>query len=208
LVVTVPAVAVNTAEVEPAGMVTEAATGSVVLLLDRDTTVPPLGAASATVMVHVVLAAVVRLVGEHWTEDKPGSQFVTEIAPEFADSVSADPFANVAIGLLIVMGTVAVLVAGDKLTIAVAITPLPMVESVDPTTTHLTEPPAELHVRVFPSLLSADPAATTTELTSPGANEYVHSTPAGAVPLSLNERLSATEPPSAAEPEERLIEDV
>ena len=40
-----PAVAVKFAEVEPAGTVTEAATGSEVLLLDKDTTVPPLGAA-------------------------------------------------------------------------------------------------------------------------------------------------------------------
>ncbi|MGD0669120.1 MAG: hypothetical protein ABSB23_16300 [Bryobacteraceae bacterium] len=40
-----PAVAVKVAEVEPAGTVTEAATGRVLLLLDRATTVPPLGAA-------------------------------------------------------------------------------------------------------------------------------------------------------------------
>jgi hypothetical protein len=40
-----PAVAVKVAEVDPAGMVTDAATGKVVLLLDRDTTVAPLGAA-------------------------------------------------------------------------------------------------------------------------------------------------------------------
>jgi hypothetical protein len=40
-----PAVAVEVAEVEPAGTVTEAATGSIELLLDRETAVPPLGAA-------------------------------------------------------------------------------------------------------------------------------------------------------------------
>jgi hypothetical protein len=40
-----PAVAVKVAEVEPAGMVTDAATGRAVLLLDRETVVPPVGAA-------------------------------------------------------------------------------------------------------------------------------------------------------------------
>jgi hypothetical protein len=40
-----PAVAVELAEVEPAGTVTEAATDSIVLLLDSVTLAPPLGAA-------------------------------------------------------------------------------------------------------------------------------------------------------------------
>jgi hypothetical protein len=40
-----PAVAVKLAEVEPAGTVTEAGTGNAVVLLDKDTTLPPLGAA-------------------------------------------------------------------------------------------------------------------------------------------------------------------
>ncbi|HEY1218639.1 MAG TPA: hypothetical protein VGF03_06845 [Bryobacteraceae bacterium] len=41
----VPAVAAKVAEVEAAGTVTAAATGSAALLLDKDTEAPPLGAA-------------------------------------------------------------------------------------------------------------------------------------------------------------------
>jgi len=45
LVAIAPAVAVNVVEVDPAGTVTEAATGITVALLARSTAVPPLGAA-------------------------------------------------------------------------------------------------------------------------------------------------------------------
>jgi len=198
----VPAVAVKVADVAPAGTVIEAATGSVVLLLERDTTAPPLGAAWANVTVPVVLAPEVRLVGEPWSEDKTGCQFVTVIAPEVADAVSADPLAKDDVGLLTTMGTVAPLVAGERVTVAVATTPLPIVESVVPIAIHVTEPVAAWHVRFLFALLSAVPGLTTTELTSPGANAYVHSTPAGAPPFNV--RFNDTEPPSTAEPDDRL----
>jgi hypothetical protein len=212
LAVQLPAVAVKVAEVEPAGTVTEAATGSIVLLLDRDTAVPPLGAACASVTVQVDLAPEVRLVGEHCNEDKAGSQFVTVTAPEVADMVSVDPFAmvdpfgNAATGLLTAMGTVAALVAGERVTVTVATTQLPIVESFIPSVRHVTEPLTEWQVRVLPAVASAGPAATTTEVASVGTNESVHCKPAGAPPLELNKRFSDTEPPSTAEPDERLKE--
>jgi len=193
--VQVPAVAVKVADADPAGIVTDAATGSVALPLDRDTAVPPVGAAWASVTVQVDLAPEVKLVGEHSSEDKPGAQFVTVIAPEVAVAVSADPFANAASGLLTVMGTAALLVAEASVTLTVASTPLPIVESVVPIATQVTEPLVGLQVRVLLALLTAAPAATATELTSPGANANVHCDPAGAVPLALNDRLSDTEPP-------------
>ena len=204
-----PAVAVKVAEVEPAGTVTEAATGSIVLLLDKDTTVLPLGAAWANVTVQVDLALEVRLVGEHCSDDKAGSQFVTVIAPEVAAMVSADPlamadpFGKAAAVLLTAMGTVAPLVAGDRVTVTVATTQLPIVESFIPSVRHVTEPLTELQVRVLPAVASAGPAVTTTEVASVGTNERVHCKPAGAPPLELNERFSDTEPPSTAEPDER-----
>lgn len=209
-----PALAVKVAEVEPAGTVTEAATGSIVLLLDRLTTVPPLGAASANVTVQVELAPEAKLVGEHCSEDKPGCQFVIVITPEVADMVSAapfakaDPFVKAAAGLPTTMGTVEPLVAGERVTVTVATTPLPIVEPVIPLATHVTEPLAELQVRVWPPLLSAAPPAATTEVASVGTNESVHCKPAGAPPLALNERFNDTEPPSTAAPDERLREDV
>jgi len=201
-----PAVALNVVEVEPAATVAEAATGSMVLLLDRDTTVPPLGAAETSATVQVELAPEVRLVGEHCKEDKPGCQFRTATAPEVAEMLSADPFAKAAIGLLTAMGTVEPLVAGERVTVTVPTTPLPIVESVAPIATHVTVPLTELQVRVLPAVPRVAPAATTTELTSLGANERAHCKPAGAPPLPFNERLSATEPPSTAEPDDRLSE--
>jgi len=161
--VQVPAVAVKVADADPAGIVTDAATGSVALPLDRDTAVPPVGAAWASVTVQVDLAPEVKLVGEHSSEDKPGAQFVTVIAPEVAVAVSADPFANAASGLLTVMGTAALLVAEASVTLTVASTPLPIVESVVPIATQVTEPLVGLQVRVLLALLTAAPAATATE---------------------------------------------
>jgi hypothetical protein len=178
-----------------------------VLLLDRDTRVPPLGAAWASVTVQVELAAEIRLVGEHSSEYKAGAQFVTVIEPDVAAVASADPFAKDAAGLLTTMGTVAPLVAGKRVTVAVATTPLPIVESVTPIAIQVTEPLAELQVRVLLAS-SAVPAATTTERTSVGANANVHCKPAGAPPLEFNERLNDTEPPSTAEPDDRLRGDV
>ena len=50
----VPAVAVKLAEVEPAGTLTEACTGSSTLLLDRPTVAPPVGAPPESVTVQEV----------------------------------------------------------------------------------------------------------------------------------------------------------
>jgi len=94
------------------------------------------------------------------------------------------------------------LVADESVTVAVATTPLAIVESVAPMAMHVTEPLAELHVSVLLALLSAVPGVTTTEA-SVGTNANVHCKPAGAPPLELKVRFSATEPPSTAEPDER-----
>ena len=60
----VPAVAANVVEVAPAGTVMEPGViGNNALLLDTNTSVPPLGAAPVSVTVHRVAAAVIKLVG-------------------------------------------------------------------------------------------------------------------------------------------------
>ena len=70
MVVIVPAVAVKPADVAPAGTVTEpAGTGSNALLLDRDTAVPPVGAAPLSVTVQLVPAPEFKLVGLHVSDD-------------------------------------------------------------------------------------------------------------------------------------------
>ncbi len=58
-----PAVAVKVAVVVPAATVTEAVTGSSVLLLESDTDAPPAGAALERVTVQVVTPAEFRLPG-------------------------------------------------------------------------------------------------------------------------------------------------
>jgi len=153
-----------------------------------------------------VVAPEVRLEGEHTREDSPGCQFKTVTAPEVADIVSGAPLAKAADVLPITTGTVEPLVAGERVTVMVATTPLPMVESFRPSVRQVTDPLAGLQVRLQPAAVSTGPAATVM-LASVGTNESVHCRPAGA-PLPLNERLRDVEPPSTAEPEDRLREAV
>ena len=68
---TAPAVAEKLPVVEPAGMVTFAATASTGLLLVRETAAPPVAAALESVTVHTAELPEVRLVGEHVNTDTP-----------------------------------------------------------------------------------------------------------------------------------------
>ena len=154
--------------------------------------------------VQVDLAPAVRLVGVHCSEDNAGCQFCTVITPDDAEEASLAPVAQAELGLLTAIGTDEPLVAGERVTVTVATTPLAMVESVVPVAAHVTDPDAELQARVLPALVSAAPGATTTDVASLGTNPNVHCESAGAPPLVLNERLSDTEPPSTAEPDDRL----
>ncbi|HEY9139769.1 MAG TPA: hypothetical protein VIN93_02710 [Bryobacteraceae bacterium] len=156
--------------------------------------------------VQVDLAPELKVVGEHSSEDKLGCQFVTVTVPEAAAIVSAAPSAKAATGLLTAIGTVAPLVAGERVTVTVTTTPLPIVESFIPAVKQVTEPLAELQVRVLFALPRAAPATTARELTSLGTNANVHCRPAGAPLLLLNERFNETEPPSTADPDARLRE--
>jgi len=203
----VPAVAAEVAEVEPAGTVTEAATGSIELLLDRATVVPPLGAAAASETVQVAWAPDARLVGEHSSDDRAGCQFVTVTEPNVDAMVAADPFAKAAPGAQTQMGTVEPLVMGASVTVTVATTPLPIVESVAPIAMHVTEPLTGLQLSVLFAAPRAVPGATTSELTLLAAKSNLHCKPAGAPPVPFKVRLSTTEPPPTAAPDERLTED-
>ena len=62
--------AVKVAEAAAAGTVTEAATGSRALLLERETVAPPVGAALVRVTVQVLAAPEARLVGLHASEER------------------------------------------------------------------------------------------------------------------------------------------
>jgi hypothetical protein len=76
-----PAVAVNVVEVAPAGTVTRLAdTGNSPLLLDRDISVPPAGAAAFNVTVHAVAAPEFKLLGlqTSWDTDSICAKAVPE----------------------------------------------------------------------------------------------------------------------------------
>jgi hypothetical protein len=65
-------VAVNVADVAPAGTLSEAGTGSAAVLLDASVTaLPPAGAVWFKVAVHVVAAPEVTLVGLQASDDTP-----------------------------------------------------------------------------------------------------------------------------------------
>jgi len=77
----VPAVAVNVADVVPAATVSEAGTGSAVVLLAASvTTLPPVGATWLNVTVQVVATPEVMLVGTHASEDAAGFGATTTVA--------------------------------------------------------------------------------------------------------------------------------
>jgi len=86
------------------------------------------------------MAPEVRLVGTHCSEARPGCQFRTVTIPDVADMLSADPIAKAAEVLDTAMGTVWPPVAGERVTVTVATTPLPIVVSFIPTVAHVTEP--------------------------------------------------------------------
>ena len=75
MLVTEPAVALKLAELAPDATVTDAGTGRAGLLLETDTTAPPLGAVLESVTVHAVLAPGPMLLGVH--ESKVGTTVVT-----------------------------------------------------------------------------------------------------------------------------------
>ena len=65
LLVILPTVAVNVAEVDPAATASDAGTVSAALFEDSDTFAPPVGAELARVTVQVLVALEVSVLGEH-----------------------------------------------------------------------------------------------------------------------------------------------
>ena len=188
----------------PAGTVTEAGTTRAVLLLDKLTAVPPLGAACASATVQVELAPEVRLAGTHCSDERPGSGFTTVTTPEPATTASGAPIAKAAEVLPTLIGTDEPPAAAEKVSVTVAATPSAIVVSLAPPLAHITEPDAELHDSVLPALPRLAPPTTLTEVTSPGAYDNCQASPAGDSPLLLSDRFNETDPPGTAEPEDRL----
>jgi len=200
----VPAFAVKLAVVAPAATVTEAGTVSaVVLLSERLTTVPPLGAVVESVTVQVDVDPDVTLAGAQLSVDAEMRE-TTLIAPPVPETLREVPFAKTPITLLIgklsrLSGPV-----GESVAEITATTPLPMALVFTPVARHVIAPTPVTQLSVLPAAVSADPAIALREVISVGVYEIVHCKPAGALAPAFNDRFSETEPPLTADPEAKL----
>jgi hypothetical protein len=97
----VPAVAVKMTVVEAAGTLTEAATGSRVLLLESETLVPPVGAAELRVTVQVVPPKLVIVDGAQDNELRDGAAAPPVTVPPVAERAIALPAPEDATALVI-----------------------------------------------------------------------------------------------------------
>lgn len=151
-----PAVAVNVADVAPADTVTDPGTVSALLLEESVTVAFPLGAGAESVTVQVDLVPAASVVGEHCSL-RPADRTVT--VPPVPPTVVALPLGKAPKSPVMEIGTEVPALAVPKLTVAVATVPLPMTLAFMPVPTHLTAPLTLLQAMVFPTAVSAGPAA-------------------------------------------------
>ena len=188
--------------VAPAATVTEAGTVSaVVLLSERLTTVPPLGAVVESVTVQVDVDPDVTLAGAQLSAEIGESTLIVPPVPETLREVS---FAKTPITLLIgklsrLSGPV-----GESVAEITATTPLPMALVLTPVARHVIAPTLVTQLSILPAVVSAGPAIALREVISVGVYEIVHCKPAGALAPAFNDRFSETEPPLTADPEAKL----
>jgi hypothetical protein len=188
--------------VAPAAIVTEAGTVSAaVLLSERLTTVPPLGAVVESVTVQVDVDPDVTLAGAQLSAEIGESTLIVPPVPETLREVS---FAKTPITLLIgklsrLSGPV-----GESVAEIMATTPLPMALVLTPVARHVIAPTLVTQLSILPAVVSAGPAIALREVISVGVYEIVHCKPAGALAPAFNDRFSETEPPLTADPEAKL----
>jgi hypothetical protein len=119
--------------VEPVATVTEAGTVSNALPLDKETAVPPVGAALVSVTVQVLVAPDARLEGLHASVDKPGVVIVIVLpVPVIASlcPVGLEP-------MVLVTLTLVVPAVGAIVVFTVATTPLAITVEFMPVATHM-----------------------------------------------------------------------
>src|SRR6516162_1902468 len=161
--------------VAPAAIVTEAGTVSAaVLLSERLTTVPPLGAVVESVTVQVDVDPDVTLAGAQLSAEIGESTLIVPPVPETLREVS---FAKTPITLLIgklsrLSGPV-----GESVAEIMATTPLPMALVFTPVARHVIAPTPVMQLSVLPAAVSAGPAIALREVISVGVYEIVHCKP-------------------------------
>jgi hypothetical protein len=123
LAVTEPAVALKAADVEPTPTVTEGGNVITVLLSERFTDEPPLGAERDRVTVHVEAVPETAVLGEHCNAETAGRTACTAMVPPVPVTAMAFPLVEDPTRLPIATGTVALLVA-DSVNVTTTTTPL------------------------------------------------------------------------------------
>ena len=162
LALTLPAVAVKVAVVEPAATVTDAGTVRAALLTETATVAPPVGAAIESVAVQVEVDPEATLAGEHCRAETVGR---TVIVPPEPETIKSIPFVKAPMAFVIGSEIVPLLVDA-RVAVATATTPLAIELEFRPLATQVTDPAAELQFRVSPAAVRAAPAAMVSEVTA------------------------------------------
>jgi hypothetical protein len=147
----------------PALTVTEAGTvNKAVALSERLTTVPPVGAARDSVTVQLDVAPADRVVGVHESAETVGRTLIVPPAvPTMSASVPSGKAPNT---LLMVRVSRVLVLAGDRVAVTTATTPLPTAVAFMPDATQVTVPLPGLQFSVFPAAVSAEPTVALSEV--------------------------------------------
>lgn len=156
----VPALAVKAAVVAPAATVTDAGTLNALLLDERLTTVPPLGAASDSVIVQVEDEADSKLAGLHCSAETVGRTLIVPPVPVISASY---PLGKAPYTLLNARESSVLLLLADRFAVTTATTPLPIAFALVPVARQVTVPDPELQLSVSPAAVNAEPPAMLTE---------------------------------------------
>jgi hypothetical protein len=187
----VPAVAWKVAVVAPAVTATDGGTVKLVLLSDRLTNAPPLGAGSDSATVQVDDALDATVVGVHASVETLG---MTVIVPPVPTKSASVPFGKAPTTLLMVSVSSVLPLVGTRVAFTTATTPLPIAAFV-PDATQIALPVPKLQLSVSPAAVSVDPAEMLTEAMAVGEYDKLHCRLAGALVVAFIERFSDTELP-------------
>jgi hypothetical protein len=157
-------VAVKFAVVAPAATVTDAGTVNAVLLSDKFTELPPVGAAFDKVTVHAAVPPEVTVVGEHCNPETLGveeTNVTTLPVPERPMKLPSDK----APMTLVIGSEMELLLVEVSVTVNTATTPLAISLLFIPLARQVTEPLVGVQLSDLPAAVRTDPAATLTEAT-------------------------------------------
>ncbi len=202
----VPAVTVKETEVDPAGTVADAGVVSTVLLSDKATVSPPVGATALSVAVHVAEPPLVRPVGAQASEVSAAAVPpvppvpAAPAVPPVPDTETNVPARDAPTLLLSPTATEAAPEAADKFTVAT--TPFEMMFEFMPYAMQVYAPEAGAQDKVFPALVSAGPGMAEIEATDAAGYVNVHWMAAGSPPDGEASVNASDAPPPVSAPDD------